>query len=57
MDANLGSFRPVMPGFMSGIHGFFRARTRVSGHAKSRADTGRSNGYITPARHARAFGV
>ena len=55
--ANLGSFRPVMPGFMPGIHVFFRSPSLASGHAKSRADIGGSNGYISPARHVRAFGV
>jgi len=46
-----------MPGFVPGIHVFFHGRTEPSGHAKSRADTGGSSGYITPARHVRAFCV
>ncbi|WP_339032683.1 hypothetical protein WI604_16015 [Bradyrhizobium symbiodeficiens] len=60
-------FLAVMPGFMSGIHVFFRPD--VDGREKpamtdwrdelpqQRADTAGSNSYITPARHVRAFGV
>jgi antitoxin CptB len=39
-----------MPGFLPGIHGFFRSRA-------NRADIGRSGRYINPARLVRAFGV
>ncbi|MGY4428056.1 hypothetical protein ACVWWO_000533 [Bradyrhizobium sp. F1.13.1] len=56
-QANLGSFSLVMPGFMPGIHVFFRVPAAAAGHDKSRADRARLSGYITPARHVRAFGV
>ncbi len=50
-----------MPGFVPGIHGFFRVPMRAEGQnksgLKSRADMGTSSGYITPARHVRAFCV
>ena len=51
-----------MPGFMPGIHVFFQPDVdgrdeRIEGLPQQRADTAASSGYITPARHVRAFCV
>ncbi|WP_212278463.1 hypothetical protein [Bradyrhizobium japonicum] len=61
-------FLAVMPGFRPGIHVFFFGLTWMAGTSpamtvwrdelqQQRADTATLNGYISPARHVRAFGV
>jgi len=58
----------VMPGFMPGIHVFFCSPTWMAGTSpamtdrmgvlsQQKADMAGPNGYITPARHVRAFCV